>query len=427
MVGVRKNMNSMDAFEKRIKNSLAEFEVPYNSADWTQLQQTLKGGGSKGRWGSAGLYLLLLSGGLTLGAGAYWILRDEPLAAIGTDRTPAVVDPAPASAEVAAPGTSATLEGSQWERPDVNTGSVQPKDEGPSTVTTTDRPGDRKTMNAVGKSEDGQVGSKAPANRPSDLAFRASASEGCPGTSIEFAVNGMPENAIYLWNFGDGSFSNQSAPDHTFAKSGKFEVMLSLSNTGGGNIQSKPSSDLIVIHEAPQATFTTMKMEYEGHIPSVHFENRSQGGTSYHWDFGDGTTSTIAHPDHVFLKKGVYPVELTVTNEKGCVDKQEREIRIDRDYNLDAPVSFSPNGDGQDDLFMPEALRTLGVRFQLVVHNATTGRKVYETSDATKPWTGRMDNRSEACPAGDYVWMAQINEGAHLGEVTFNGKVSLVR
>ena len=44
-----------------------------------------------------------------------------------------------------------------------------------------------------------------------------------------------------------------------------------------------------------------------------------------------------------------------------------------------------------------------------------------------KPWTGRVDNRNEACPTGDYVWMAQIKEGAHLGEVTFNGKVSLVR
>ncbi|NUQ16620.1 MAG: PKD domain-containing protein [Flavobacteriales bacterium] len=259
------------------------------------------------------------------------------------------------------------------------------------------------------------------------LAFRASATEGCPGTAIQFAANGTPDDAIYLWNFGDGSFSNQARPDHTFAKSGKFEVMLSVSSPGGGSIQSKPSSDLIVIHEAPEAEFNAMKQEYEGHIPSVHFENRSLGGKEYLWEFGDGSSSAVAHPDHVYLKKGVYAVRLTVTNESGCTDTREHEVRIERDYNLDAPLSFSPNGDGNDDLFMPEALRTLGVRFNLVVQDATTGRKVYETGDATRPWTGRVDNRGELCRAGEYVWMATIKEGAHLGDVTFNGKVSLVR
>ena len=420
-------MNSMDAFEKRIKDSLEEFEVPYNSADWTQLQQSLKGGSTSGRWGSAGLYLLLLTGGLAVGAGAYFLLQDDPLSGIGTERSIPVVEQVEVSPAIT---VSPTFEAEATEVPKdaLDDATFHAANEAaPQTGTRTEKPSASHPATVVATIADDRSEANTTTNRPTDLAFRASATEGCPGTSIEFAVNSMPENAIYLWNFGDGSFSNQNDPYHTFAKSGKFEVMLSLSNTGGGNIQSKPSSDLIVIHEAPQATFTSMKMEYEGHIPSVHFENRSQGGQSYHWDFGDGTTSAIAHPDHVFLKKGVYPVELTVTNEKGCVDKQEREIRIDRDYNLDAPPSFSPNGDGQDDLFMPDALRTLGVRFQLAVHDANTGRKVYETSDAAKPWTGRVDNRTEACLAGDYVWMAQIKEGAHLGEVTFTGKVSLVR
>ncbi|MBK8339135.1 MAG: PKD domain-containing protein [Flavobacteriales bacterium] len=417
----------MDAFEKRIKDSLEEFEVPYNSADWTQLQRSLKGGSTNGRWGSVGLYLLLLSGGLAIGAGAYSLLQDEPIAGIGTERSLPVIDQVEVSPAVTAGRTSAAEVAVVPIGAQGDPAHHAASETAPHNTAHTDGPSAKSLATVVAKTSDDRSELVNTTNRPNDLAFRASATEGCPGTSIEFAVNSMPENAIYLWNFGDGSFSNQNDPDHTFAKSGKFEVMLSLSNTGGGNIQSKPSSDLIVIHEAPQATFTTMKMEYEGHIPSVHFENRSQGGQSYHWDFGDGTTSAIAHPDHVFLKKGVYPVELTVTNEKGCVDKQEREIRIDRDYNLDAPASFSPNGDGQDDLFMPDALRKLGVRFQLAVHDANTGRKVYETSDATKPWTGRVDNRTEACLAGDYVWMAQIKEGAHLGEVTFNGKVSLVR
>lgn len=38
---------------------------------------------------------------------------------------------------------------------------------------------------------------------------------------------------------------------------------------------------------------------------------------SYHWDFGDGTTSTKANPDHVYEEAGVYTATLTVTDDKG--------------------------------------------------------------------------------------------------------------
>jgi hypothetical protein len=63
-----------------------------------------------------------------------------------------------------------------------------------------------------------------------------------------------------------------------------------------------------VIHEAPKASFNAQKQEFEGHIPSIHFENRSNGAKQYHWDFGDGSTSVVAHPDHIYKNKGNYIV-----------------------------------------------------------------------------------------------------------------------
>lgn len=422
------NKNTLDPFEQRLRNSLEEFEVPYNSADWVQLERTMAAGTGRSRWSKGSLLALLLAGGIAAGGAAtwWWVATDEvdrageaSVATTSADHTaqgvadrpaaPATTLEAPAVAEVRTQQSTATEHAA-------TPGATQ------AAVRNTD-----KTSHAVAHTAAVLAPTSPNPKDDAGLAFRASATEGCPGTAIQFAANGTPDDAIYLWNFGDGSFSNQARPDHTFAKSGKFEVMLSVSSPGGGSIQSKPSSDLIVIHEAPEAEFNAMKQEYEGHIPSVHFENRSLGGKEYLWEFGDGSSSAVAHPDHVYLKKGVYAVRLTVTNESGCTDTREHEVRIERDYNLDAPLSFSPNGDGNDDLFMPEALRTLGVRFNLVVQDATTGRKVYETGDATRPWTGRVDNRGELCRAGEYVWMATIKEGAHLGDVTFNGKVSLVR
>ncbi|MCB0794775.1 MAG: PKD domain-containing protein, partial [Flavobacteriales bacterium] len=260
-----------------------------------------------------------------------------------------------------------------------------------------------------------------------ELAIRPSVTEGCPGTTVEFSAEHLPDEGIFLWNFGDGSFSNKPNPSHAYSKSGRFEVMLSHSSMAGGNIRNKPSSDLIVIHEAPEADFVPQPQQFNGHLPSTHFENRSLGGKQYHWDFGDGVTSNVPHPDHVYRKQGTYHVELVVTNARGCVDRQEKKVVVEHDYNLLAPEAFSPNGDGTNDLFIPEALRDLHLRFKLSIHDAASGELVYETTDATKPWTGRRSNRGDLCTAGTYVWVVEFPDAAHLSDIPFQGEVTLVR
>lgn len=255
--------------------------------------------------------------------------------------------------------------------------------------------------------------------------FRASQQEACPGNPVDFTVENMPEDGIYLWNFGDGSFSNKPNPQHTFTKPGNYQVMLSMSSAGIGTIRNKPSSDMIVIHEAPAAGFNVIKQDFTGQLPTVHFENRSLGGESFHWDLGDGTVSTMADPEHVYRKKGVYKVELSVMNETGCVDRKMLEVRVDRDFDLGAPESFSPNGDGKDETFMPQSLIALTAAFNLSIYDPA-GLLVYNTSDPSHPWCGKMNNRGAVSAPGEYVWMVDVETGAKTPE-TFTGKVTLVK
>ena len=35
---------------------------------------------------------------------------------------------------------------------------------------------------------------------------------------------------------------------------------------------------------------------------------------NWHWDFGDGTTSEERHPQHIYTKKGLFNVSLTISN-----------------------------------------------------------------------------------------------------------------
>ncbi len=421
-------MNAHDAFERAVKETLEPFEVPYNSADWAQLETRLDNQGvppGKRPWG---LIALLLGGGAVVGTAV--LLTTSGPSGVGevTHTTvPNLIDepvpevPVPAKAvdpiaEVApTPGPTSALD------PGPPTG-VQP----PSTSSIPPSGPTQAVPEGAPKEPLASVGATPSAERSDLVSIRASVSEGCPGTSIDFAAENLPTEGIYLWNFGDGSFSNKARPSHVFSKAGTFEVMLSHSSVGGSLVKNKPAADRIVIHELPNATFSFLKQEYENSVPSVHFENRSQGAVSYHWDFGDGSTSTVPHPDHIYKKAGEHTVVLTVTNAQGCKDRTERTVHIASDYNLLAPSTFSPNGDGVDDVFIPEALKGLGVRFKLSVHDPRSGQLVYESSDAGRPWNGRIGNKGELCSPGDYVWMVEMKDGEKLGG-TYNGTVGLLR
>ena len=56
----------------------------------------------------------------------------------------------------------------------------------------------------------------------------------------------------------------------------------------------------------------------------VYFTNRSTGNPSgFHWEFGDGQTSTAADPVHVYTQNGTYTVRLSVSNSAGS-DTEEK-------------------------------------------------------------------------------------------------------
>ncbi|MCX6210003.1 MAG: PKD domain-containing protein, partial [Bacteroidetes bacterium] len=55
--------------------------------------------------------------------------------------------------------------------------------------------------------------------------------------------------------------------------------------------------------------------------------NRVGGKYTYSWDFGDGTTSTLANPTHSYAAAGEYDVKLTVTEDNFCGCRYEASVR----------------------------------------------------------------------------------------------------
>ena len=120
-------------------------------------------------------------------------------------------------------------------------------------------------------------------------------------------------NAInYIWDFGDGITINlQSAlpVTHTYTQAGVYTVTLLAGDGTVTDTLVRPSYISPVNPDSPLADFAASPLD--GVVPlAVTFVNSSTNSSTYHWNFGDGSTSAAASPVHTYTQAGVYTVTL---------------------------------------------------------------------------------------------------------------------
>ena len=62
---------------------------------------------------------------------------------------------------------------------------------------------------------------------------------------------------------------------------------------------------------------------------TVDFLNLSSGADTYHWDFGDGQTSTEEAPSHTFDEPGTYEISLFAEDSHGCLTSDSTSITVE--------------------------------------------------------------------------------------------------
>ncbi len=165
--------------------------------------------------------------------------------------------------------------------------------------------------------------------------FEASNAAGISMDSTTIEVQGPPEPAFsaevegftvsltntsalaqhFNWSFGDGNSSEASAPAHTYASPGDYDITLTAVNECG---QADTTVSISIVLPPPTAGF-----EVEGTSGCAPFEvaftNTSQFGSGFEWNFPGGTpaTDTTANPVVVYETPGVFSAALIVNNASG--------------------------------------------------------------------------------------------------------------
>lgn len=136
------------------------------------------------------------------------------------------------------------------------------------------------------------------------------------------------------------------------------------------------------------------EIKYENGVPTTTLTSGSVG-SSFEWNLGAnmGTVNGKSVEAHYF-KDDNYTVSLTVTGSNGCKATESMKINIDNNYNLLAVDAFNPNSTiDANRTFMPYALTERNTPFTLMILDPSTGVVIFESSDATQPWTG-VDRRN---------------------------------
>ena len=128
------------------------------------------------------------------------------------------------------------------------------------------------------------------------------------------SLNGGSPIVSWHWTFGDGNTSNAQDTLHTYSYPGTYAVHLYIENGDGCRDTAVQN---VVMDTLPAVAFT-MSQDTICLGDPITFSGQSSQTVSWHWDFGNGDTSSYQTTTYQFPTSGLKTVTLLVTNTKGC-------------------------------------------------------------------------------------------------------------
>lgn len=152
-----------------------------------------------------------------------------------------------------------------------------------------------------------------------EAAFTGTPQIGVVPLLVEFTDNTAGEVDSWLWDFGDGSTSDEQNPVHEYLTPGDYTVTLTVSGPNNSDeeaktnyvraISSEEGSFAVFFDYEPVVGFSPLEVQFFDQTEAVNADS-----DSWDWDFGDGESSREETPLHVYTvdEENEFDVTLTV-------------------------------------------------------------------------------------------------------------------
>lgn len=195
------------------------------------------------------------------------------------------------------------------------------------------------------------------------------------------------------------AWSNGTSASNIYVSNGIYTVFVVDSN---GCVGTSPAVT-ITSGVKPNAVYTTTPSDTSKPVTDIKFNDLStitSGNiVSWHWDFGDTTTSTDPSPTHQYTDPGSYKVCLIIQTQEGCMDTMCSDYFILPQTVL-VPNIFTPNDDEYN-----QHLKFTNLEYhpnsRLRIYNRW-GNKMFESANYKNDWDGNNT------PDGVYYYILEV-------------------
>jgi gliding motility-associated-like protein len=166
-------------------------------------------------------------------------------------------------------------------------------------------------------------------NSSSQISFTPTS--GCNSLTTNFNLV-SPPRFKFTFYYGDGTSdtSQQKTLNHFFASPGNYYSYMLIADTTGCVVGVGSPTPVNVFGAIP--LFGEDKKEFcdQGQVFFSNYTLNNDPIISSIWDFGDGNTSTVSDPSHIFTFPGTYIIKLNVVTQNQCASSFADTVRVYR-------------------------------------------------------------------------------------------------
>ncbi|WP_126970189.1 PKD domain-containing protein [Gynurincola endophyticus] len=248
----------------------------------------------------------------------------------------------------------------------------------------------------------------------------------CLNNNIRFDGNlAIADTAIsWTWAVNNNLTSNEQSTLQNFNQPGRVSVRLTASTENECTGETQKEIEVIAL---PEITFQpnplTLLLGSEANLPVVY----DKQNLTYNWTPNFGLScNDCAVP--ITSTKADITYHVTATDEFGCRSSEDIAVKVVcNDLNFFIPNTFSPNGDGKNDVFFPRGRAMTMVKSFRIFNR--WGQVVFQkmnipVNDASAGWDGTFNGK----PASPDVYIYTIELVCENGAtIPYTGNVTLLR
>jgi len=261
-----------------------------------------------------------------------------------------------------------------------------------------------------------------------EASFTSNIVDSCSIACINFeSTSTSPTTNVvaWNWNFNNGLTSGLERPSSCFENESNtddifYDITLIATNALGCK-DTVTNQDYITVWHNPIADFEADRYLTNMYETEFEFTNQSIGEQFYDWDFGDLANSSDENPIHAYADTGSYIVELIVSTEHGCTDTIAKPLRVDAVTNIYAPNTFTPDGDGVNDVFRVESYNLKELKLQIFDR---WGQLLFTGEGIDSFWDGTY--KGEMAIQDTYIWQLEAKDGFGK-KYKYRGHVNLLK